>query len=339
MIIFWWMQFAVCAGLIFYVGEKLASCGEEIAEKLSISTALVGFVFLAIVTSLPEVFTAIGSVTLVEVPDFAVSDTFGSILFNLLIIGMLEFQQSKKTRLPILVSVEKGHINTILITNFLLIICAAVIFMRNKFNAGWAFFNIGYETPILIFLYIMGMRIVFSSAIGENVSSGEVVVKKYLWLRFCLAAAVIVASGLWLAKIGKGIVSITGWNETLFGTVFLSIATSLPEVFVSCAALRLGFRSGKVVSGVNMAVANVLGSNFFDVMIIPIADIFYRKKALLSGVSIYNNLTILLILIFGSLIAWGIMAKNKKIFWRFGIEITIMLILALIMGLYFVFAR
>ena len=126
-LLFLWIQFFVCAGLIFISGEKLAFCAEKISHRLSISISLVGFLFLAMVTSLPEVIIGIASVTVVNIPDFAIGDAFGSMLFNLLIIGMLEFQlqQSKKTGLPILSNVERINIFVILVTNFMLVIYTA----------------------------------------------------------------------------------------------------------------------------------------------------------------------------------------------------------------------
>lgn len=339
------MQFFICAGLIFISGEKIALCADKIAQRLSITVGLVGFLFLAIITSLPEVITGIASVTVVDVPDFSVGDAFGSMFFNLLIIGMLEFQlqQSKKTGLPILSSVERTNIFIILATNFLLIICAASIFLRKQYGFTFGFLNIGYESLFLVFLCVFFSKKIFASqkAFFEDVDIEKTkdLEKDYVWLKFAIAALVIIASGFWLARIGEKIVILTGWNETIFGTIFLAIATSLPEAFVARAALKWGIKKGKPVAGINMAVGNVLGSNFFDVMIIPICDIFYRKGELLSSVAKGNNLTILVVVIFGSLMAWGIKAKNKKVFWRFGLEIAVMIILAVAAGLFFVFLK
>ncbi len=341
-LLFLWLQFGICAGLIFISGEKIALCADKISRRLSISVGLVGFLFLAIVTSLPELITGIASVTTVDAPDFAVGDALGSMFFNLLIIGMLEFQlqQSKKTSLPILSSVEKTNIFIILVTNFMLLICAASIFLRKQHGLTFGFLNIGYESFVLIFLCVFFSKKIFTSQKNiykdADIEKNEGLKKDYLWLKFAVAAAVIVISGFWLANVGEKIVSLTGWSKTIFGTIFLAIATSLPEVFVAGAVLKWGIKKDRPVAGINMAVGNVLGSNFFDVMIIPICDIFYRKGEILSYVAKGNNLTILLVLIFGSLMAWGIKAKSKKIFWRFGLEIALMLILAVLLGLFFI---
>jgi cation:H+ antiporter len=54
-------------------------------------------------------------------------------------------------------------------------------------------------------------------------------------------------------------------------------ATSLPELAVSVAAVRIG--------ALDMAVANLLGSNLFNVVILAIDDAFFRTGPLLAHVS------------------------------------------------------
>lgn len=337
-----WSQFIICAIIIFYFGEKLAEHGEKIALRLSLSAGIVGFIFLAAVTSLPEVFTAIASVTFIDAPDFAVGDTFGSMAFNLLIIILLDALQSKRTNLPILYNAEKINTFSILAVNIMLLVCAVSIFLRKQYGLRFGFLNIGYESCLLIILYSVYLKIIFAAKknplkddfIIEEDKTAE---KDYLWPKFALTAFFIIGSGFWLAKVGEKIVLTTGWSKTFFGTVFLAVATSLPEVFVSTAVLKNGFKTKKVSDGINMAVGNVVGSNLFDVLIIPICDIFYRKGEILSDVSSGQNLTVFIVLFFGTLIMRGIMVRSKKMVWRLGCEPAIMLLSLILIGLFFFF--
>ena len=54
--------------------------------------------------------------------------------------------------------------------------------------------------------------------------------------------------------------------------LFLGVSTSFPEMIVSFAALRAG--------SVNMAVGNILGSNLFDVFLLPLMDLLSRTPIL-----------------------------------------------------------
>ena len=65
--------------------------------------------------------------------------------------------------------------------------------------------------------------------------------------------------------------------------MFVAVVTTLPEMAVTIAALRIG--------AVDLAVGNLLGSNLFDVLILAIDDIFYVQGPLLSAVSATHAIT------------------------------------------------
>ncbi len=60
-------------------------------------------------------------------------------------------------------------------------------------------------------------------------------------------------------------------------TIFIALSTSLPEVAVCVAAMKIG--------ALDMAIGNVFGSNVFNIAILALDDIFYTKGPLLSHVS------------------------------------------------------
>ena len=68
-----------------------------------------------------------------------------------------------------------------------------------------------------------------------------------------------------------------GWHKTFVGTLFVAAATSLPELVVTIAAIRIG--------AVDMDIANLLGSNLFNVAILALDDIAFLRGPLLSHVS------------------------------------------------------
>jgi cation:H+ antiporter len=101
--------------------------------------------------------------------------------------------------------------------------------------------------------------------------------------RYLLAAAIVVAAGIWLPFVGVEIARQMGWQTTFVGTLLIAATTSVPELVVSISALRMG--------AVDMAISNLLGSNLFDVLIIAIDDIAYTKGPLLSSVSSAHAVT------------------------------------------------
>ncbi len=84
-------------------------------------------------------------------------------------------------------------------------------------------------------------------------------------------------AAIFLPPLADRIAEITGLGQTFVGSIFVALATSLPELTVSVAALRIG--------AVDMAVGNIFGSNLFNILILAILDIFYFKGPILSFVS------------------------------------------------------
>ena len=95
--------------------------------------------------------------------------------------------------------------------------------------------------------------------------------------RYLVSAAFVIAAGTVLPRIAVEIARQMGWSNTFVGTIFVALATSIPEVAVSITAMAIG--------SVDMAVANLLGSNLFDVAIVAIDDLVYSAGPILSAVS------------------------------------------------------
>ena len=85
-----WLMLAGAAVVILGASNFLAKSADVIAFKTGLGRAFIGVVLLATATSLPELGVGVSSITLADAPDLAVGDAFGSNLFNLLIIGLLD---------------------------------------------------------------------------------------------------------------------------------------------------------------------------------------------------------------------------------------------------------
>ena len=85
-----WIQLGVAAVVILGASLFLAKSADVIAIKTGLGRSFVGVVLLATATSLPELGTGISAVTVVGEPDLALGGAFGSNLFNLLIIGLMD---------------------------------------------------------------------------------------------------------------------------------------------------------------------------------------------------------------------------------------------------------
>ena len=85
----------------------------------------------------------------------------------------------------------------------------------------------------------------------------------------------MILAALWLPFVGEDLAQVMGWHKTFVGTVFVALATTTPEMVVTIAALRLG--------ALNMAIANLFGSNLFNLALSALDDLLYLHGPLLSA--------------------------------------------------------
>jgi cation:H+ antiporter len=273
-----WLKFATCVALIGVAGPALTRCGDVIAHRTGLSRSWIGLVLIAFATSLPELFTGISAVTAADTPNIAVGDALGSCVFNLAMLVLLDELSRDE---PMYRRIDQGHILT---AGFGVILIGAVgaFLLLSQDAFAFQILHISGYTPLIIVIYFVAMRAAFVYEQRTRPPPAIVKIEAELTLRsavlrYIAAAGVIVVAGSWLPFVGQDIAEAMHWKTTFVGTLFVAGATSVPEFVVTISALRLG--------AVDMAIGNLLGSNLFDMLIIAIDDLFYRKASLLGVVS------------------------------------------------------
>ena len=285
----YWLQFFAVSALIVYTGINLSRYGDVIAEKTGIGRAWVGLVMLAGVTSLPELITGISAVAIVGAPDIAIGDIMGSCVYNLAIIALLDYMNGKES---IFKGVGRTHLVSSAYGILLLVTALFSMLMASYIPVISVGVVIGLYGPVIAVMYVIGVRAVYFYEKRLVIEAAEeatkvfhykgVTLKKALVL-YSVNALVLVVSAARLPFIAEMIALTTGLGESFMGSVFVAMTTSLPEVVVSIGALRIGAQ--------DMAVANMLGSNMFNIFILFIDDLFYTKGALLRDISIAHSVT------------------------------------------------
>ena len=278
--LYYWIGFFACTSAIVYSGSKLSKYGDIIAEKLGLGKAWVGLVLLASVTSLPELVTGISSVTVAGTPDIAVGDVMGSCVFNLLLLVVVD-AMCRDT--PFSTRVHQGNVLSAAFGILLISIAGVNLFAGAAApSIGW----VGIYSLIFLVIYLIAMRLIFvfekrniSTLIHEMAVElkYEDISTKTAFFFYGLNAAVVFGAAVFLPFIGKGIAEFMGLGETFVGNVFIALSTSLPELVVSIAAVRMG--------AVDLAIGNLFGSNIFNICILAVDDFFYIKGPLFMSVS------------------------------------------------------
>lgn len=306
------VKFVICTIIILYCGKRVARYGDAIVEKTGLSGLWIGVVLVAVATSLPELFTGVGSTVFVDSPNLTVGNLFGANTYNLVNIAALDALHKGP---PLLSLVSTGQLLTATLSLIPLSIAAIGIFLSRSLPQP-TIGGISLYSILILASYLVSVRIIFKSEQKQQqmlreLHKEEKILFKYgdislntAIARYALAAAIIAGAGIWLAYIGNELSKTLSLDQSFVGSLFLGFTTTLPEITVSIAALRLGAKE--------MAVANMVGSNFFNMVIIFINDALYRKAPIFTMLSQQHIFTAFIVIVMTAIVGAGLILKPKN---------------------------
>lgn len=317
--------------MIWLAGSRLTLYADIIADRTGLGEALVGLVLLAIATSLPEIGRTIAA-SLLGDPLLAVDSLFGGVVLQTAILAIADLTMV-------------GRVLTYFAPRpVLLLQGATVVVLLGLAIAGMAagailqLFGIGLWTPLLVLVYLLSLYLLKSYEnrpqwrpvqLPEELMQIEVAREgrrgghreqslTRIGLLFGASSAVIFMAGVLLAQVGEALALQTGLGTGFVGASLLALASSLPEMSTTLAAVRLGAYS--------MAVANIFGTNAFLVALLFIADIFYRQGPILAAVDRSSVFAAAAGIVATAIYLAGLIERRNQRFLGMGIDSTLVLV-------------
>lgn len=267
-----WAEFALCATVIGVAGARLSACADAVAAHTGLSRNWVGLVLVATVTSLPELVTGLSAVTLANAPDIAAGDALGSCVFNLALLALIDLFHRRQ---PIYAVASPNH----MMSAGLGVLLLSMVTLAMLLTPQGALPALGHVSPASVLIvagYLVGMRALYLIEQRESTPKAGAerpsMALKPALMGYGIASAVIVGMGIWLPLIGVELARVMGWSDSFVGTLFIALATSVPELATTWGALR--------IAAIDMAFGNLLGSNLFDLLILAVDDLAYLRGPL-----------------------------------------------------------
>jgi cation:H+ antiporter len=306
---------------------KLAEYGDAISIHTNLGGAFIGLLLMAGATSLPELLTSINSIEQ-SVPDLAAGNTFGSNMFNMLLIGIMGFISWRKR---ILRQVARKHALSGSIAAILIALSIFLIQANLDVKIGW----VGLDSLLLIISYILGVYLIQSNSAPPQPIDPKDIDDSIPSLRkavigFSLATLALILTMPYLVSSSTEIAEITGLGAGFVGTVLVSFVTSLPEMVTTIAAIRLGVY--------DMAMGNLFGSNMFNIFTLGFADFFMTSGRFLDVISIDFTLVAMIGLIMTLLALIGNIAKLNRRFLLVEIDAAL-LVITYLLGMFIIYQK
>lgn len=303
-----WVQLAVAAAFILGASVYLTKNADIIASKTGMGRSFAGVVLLATATSLPEMGTGVSSVALIGAPDMAIGAAFGSNLFNLMIIGLLDVLWLNRYILNHvgMTSVVIGTLGIVVMS-----LASLSIFLHGTSDvlSNW------YVSPVsIVLLGVFGLAIYSIYRFdqlnqGPKPSDGQDEYPTHRLsvavLTYILTATVVIVSAIWLSTIGDRLTDLLGWDESFMGTQFLAAATSLPELATSIVAIR--------IAAPELAITNLLGSNLFNMgFVLFLNDMAHTDGPIWGAASQIHILTATLSVLMTAIVVLAVVSRPRS---------------------------
>lgn len=268
---------------------RLAKYADAISEKTHLGRVWIGVVLVATITAMPEMATGISAAALVDSPDLAFGTLLGSVCFNLTIIAVLD--ALNRQRIPMLSQVSSHQLPAARWGIALIAVAGLGLYLAPRVampSFGW----LSLPGLLLLIVYLLAVRHILLAERRHGIAEVRQTTERYarltlrgVLLRFYLAAAIVVAAGVWLSFTGDRIAEVTGWGSSFVGNLLLAIATSAPEMVVCVSAVRIGVP--------DIALGDLLGANMLDAAMLGLVDLFYVRGSIFAAASQQNLVVVI----------------------------------------------
>lgn len=272
------------ATITWMTGTRLSYLADAIGHRTGISRAIMGLLFLAAITELPELVTTFysswkGNAAL------ALNNMFGGIVMQTAVLAVadafvlhLAISALPRKTTPIL----EGMLLIVMLSALLVVTMVGEIALFGYAGLGAIILAAVYVTSVLLLRRVDKsqnwkpidlpnpdqLKTKTKNRDFRNTSA------RTQALYSILAICVILICGTLLVESAEAIAVQTFLGNSFVGVTLLAAATSLPELSTTITAVRIG--------AYTMAISNILGSNLIMILLILPADLLYRSGPILD---------------------------------------------------------
>jgi cation:H+ antiporter len=313
------VAFVAAAAAIAVTGTLITHTADRLADRTGIGEALVGGVLLGGCTSLSGIVASVAAAAQNQ-PELAMSNALGGIAAQTFFLVIADMSYRRANLEHAAASLEN------LIQAGLLIAILSLIFLGAT-TPSYGVFGV-HPVSFLIFAgYFFGVRLTRTSRLQpmwrprrtgdtrEDVPDEPPGGRRTLWIlggRFAGLAAVLAVAGYATAETGIAIADRTGISQTVVGAFLTAIATSIPELVTTVAAVRRG--------ALTLAVGGVIGGNTFDTLFVASADVAYREGSIYHAISDYPLYLAAIGILMTSILLLGLLRRERHGIGSIGFE-------------------
>ena len=322
------LVFLIASLAIGIAGTRLTRIADRLADLTGMGEAIFGAVLLGAATSLSGSVTSM--VTAYQgFPALAVSNSVGGIAAQTTFLVLADLCYRKANLEHAAASLE----NLVQAALLMVLLCIPLL---TALTPAISFAGVHPASIVILVVYLIGLHLMkqarsaplwhprqtSATRLDEpEESATDAKGQLRVWLEFGFLVVLLACAGLLVAKTGIGLVEQTSLSETVVGFLFTAVATSLPELVTTVAAVRQG--------ALTLAVSGIIGGNTFDVLFLTFSDISYRQGSIYHAIGARELLIISVCLLLTGIILLGLLSRQRRGPANIGFESVLVLLVYL----------
>jgi cation:H+ antiporter len=316
--------FALAALVIATAGVSMVSTADRLADRTGLGEAITGAVLLGVATSLSGTITSITAAA-DGYARLAVSNGVGGIAAQTFFLALADMLYRRANLEHAAASVT----NMVQCALLIAMLCLPLLAMSLP---GVAVFGLHPVSILLVIVYILGLRLartVQSRPLWGARQTSETWTDTpdepeggrplgRLLARFAVLAVLLTAAGFLVARTGETLAVRTGLNETVVGALLTAVATSLPELVTTLAAVRR--------RALTLAVGGIIGGNSFDVLFLSLSDAAWRDGSIYHAVGDQERFVLMLAMLMAAVLLLGLLRREQYGFANIGFESLLLVV-------------
>ena len=316
--------FAAAALVVAIAGVALTKRADVLADRTGLGEAIVGAVLLGIATSLSGTVTSVVSAH-EGATSLSVSNALGGIAVQTAFLAIADMFYRRAN----LEHAAAEATNLIQVALLILMLAVPLVAWSMPDMTVWAI----HPASVLLFvIYLGGLRL--SETVRNRpmwkpeqtpetrndtpeAESEEGPSTKGLLLQLSVLIAAVGIAGWFIAETARALSEQTGMSQAMMGTLFTSVATSLPELVTTVAAVRRG--------ALQLAVGGIVGGNTYDVLFLAFSDAAYRDGSIYHAMDERHVFLVALGLVVSALLLLGLLRREKTGIGNIGFESVLIL--------------
>jgi cation:H+ antiporter len=309
--------FAAAAVLIAVVGTRLAYLADRLADRTGMGEAIAGAVFLGASTSLSGLTTSVTAAA-GGYAGLALGNAIGGIAAQTAFLAVADLFYRRAN-----LEHAAASVPNILQAGLLVVLLSIPLLGSGAPEV--TFLGVHPATLLMLGMYAYGLHLVSVSRdqpmwtredIPEQVPGEDSAAA--LGVRFVGLALMMALAGWVIARTGVSISAATGMSELAVGTVLTAVATSLPELVTTIAAVRRG--------ALTLAVGDIIGGNTFDTLFVAISDVAYREGSIYHAAAGNHRFLMTLTIAMTGVLLMGLVLREKHGVANIGFESVLVLL-------------